>query len=158
MSMLLNHTIEKVGPFTQPVPVKGRVPCRQQRSSKIALLRSAAFCNACHDVRVPLAGPGDLQHAENDINTGGENVTYFRLENLSSEWQLGAYNSTENPFGKVVRCQDCHMSQFPYAGDSTYQVGDMNMTSPTPAIFFQNYAAVPGVSTDGNYPLYKRMS
>ena len=98
-----------------------------------------------------------LQHYEHDINPGGQNVTYFRLENLSSEWQTGAYNSTtENPFGQVVRCQDCHMSQFPYAGNSTYQAGDMTVTSPTPAIFFQNYAAVPGVSTDGNYPLYKR--
>ena len=67
----------------------------------------------------------------------GKSVTYYRLENLSSEWQLGAYNSTNNPFGKVVRCQDCHMSTFPYAGNSNYEVGDLKITSPTPAIFFR---------------------
>ena len=48
------------------------------------------------------------------------------------------------------------MSKFPYAGNSTYQVGDLSVTSPTPAIFFQNYAAVPGVSTENNFPLQKR--
>jgi hypothetical protein len=159
MSLLLNHSVEKVGPFSFPVLPKGAFHVASNDQSKISLLRSAALCNSCHDVRVPLGmqGPGDLQHLENDVHAGGENVTYFRLENLSTEWQTGAYNSTtENPFGQVVRCQDCHMSQFPYAGDSTYQAGDMTVTSPTPAVFFQNYAAVPGVSTDGNYPLYKR--
>ena len=159
VSLLLNHSIEKVGPFGFPVLPKGAFHVASNDQAKIVLLRSAALCNSCHDVRVPLGneGPGDLQHHEHDMNPGGQNVTYFRLENLSTEWQTGAYNSTtENPFGQVVRCQDCHMSQFPYAGDSTYQVGDMTVTSPTPAIFFQNYAAVPGVSTDGNYPLYKR--
>jgi len=48
------------------------------------------------------------------------------------------------------------MSLFPFAGASTYQVGDMQITSPTPAIYAQNYAAVPGVSTEQNYPLSKR--
>jgi hypothetical protein len=48
------------------------------------------------------------------------------------------------------------MSTFPYGGTSTYQVGDMNITSPTPAIFFNNYAAVPGVSTAENQPLQIR--
>jgi hypothetical protein len=159
ISLLLNHSMEKVGPFTFPVMPKGGFHVASNDPAKMTLLRSAAFCNSCHDVRVPLGdvGPGDLQHYEHDINPGGENVTYFRLENLSSEWQTGPYNSTTaNPFGQVVRCQDCHMSQFPYAGDSTYQAGDMTVTSPTPAIFFENYAAVPGVSTDDNYPLYKR--
>jgi len=159
MSLSLNHSLEKVGPFSFPVLPKGGFHVASNDQAKISLLRSAALCNSCHDVRVPLGneGPGDLQHYEHDMNPGGQNVTYFRLENLSTEWQTGAYNSTtENPFGQVVRCQDCHMSQFPYAGDSTYQVGDMTVTSPTPAVFFTNYAAVPGVSTDGNYPLYKR--
>ena len=45
------------------------------------------------------------------------------------------------------------MSKFPYAGNSTYQVGDLTVTSPTPAIFFTNYAAVPGVSTQDNFPV-----
>lgn len=155
-SNIFNHTIEKVGPFTQPVQVKNNFHVSSNDPAKISYLRSPAFCAACHDVRVPVAAPGDLQHLEYDINTGNDSVTYFRLENLNTEFQLGAYNSTNNPFGKVVRCQDCHMSKFPYAGNSTYQVGDLSVTSPTPAIFFQNYAAVPGVSTNNNFPLQMR--
>ncbi len=93
---------------------------------------------------------------EHNINPGGEKVSYFRLENLSTEWQIGPYNSTNNPFGKVVRCQDCHMSLFPYAGTTTYQVGDMTVTSPTPGVFATDYAAVPGVSTDQGAPLQQR--
>jgi hypothetical protein len=151
-----NHTIEKVGPFSQPVAVKGNFHVSSDDTSKIAFLRSPAFCNGCHDVRVPAAKPGDYQHFEYDVNTGNESVTYFRLENLSSEFQLGAYNSANNPFGKVIRCQDCHMSMFPYAGNSTYQIGDLNITSPTPALFFTNYAALPGVATDDGFPLQQR--
>jgi hypothetical protein len=156
MSLLLNETIEKVGPFPFPVAVKNDFHIASNDQSKISLLKSGAFCNSCHDVRVPLAAPGDVQHFENNINPGGSAVTYFRLENLSSEWQVGPYNSTANPFKKVTVCQDCHMSQFPFAGSSTYQVGDMQVTSPTPAVYAQNYAAVPGISTDQNYPLPKR--
>ena len=155
-SIDFNHTIEKVGPFSRPVQVKGNFHVSSNDSSKIAFLKSGAFCNACHDVRVPVAAPGDFQHLEYDVNTGNNSVTYYRLENLSSEWQLGAYNSTSNPFGKVIRCQDCHMSMFPYGGNSSYQVGDLNITSPTPATFSSNYAAVPGVSTEHNFPLQKR--
>ena len=151
-----NHTIEKVGPFARVVAPKDNFHIGSDNADKIAFLRSPAFCNACHDVRVPAANPGDLQHAEYDVNPGGEHVTYYRLENLSSEFQLGAYNSTNNPFGKVIRCQDCHMSTFPYGGNSNYQIGDLSITSPTPAIFFNNYAAVPGVSTDNNFPLQMR--
>jgi hypothetical protein len=156
MSLLLNETIEKVGPFPFPVAVKNSFHVSSNDQSKISLLKSAAFCNSCHDVRVPVAGPGDVQHLESNVNPGGSGVTYFRLENLSTEWQVGAYNSTANPFGRVTVCQDCHMSQFPFGGTSTYQVGDMQITSPTPAVYAQNYAAVPGVSTDQNYPLPKR--
>lgn len=155
-SIDFNHTIEKVGPFLQPVEPKNQFHTSSNDPNKIAFLRSPAFCNACHDVRVPLAAPGDFQHLEYDLNTGNESVVYFRLENLSTEFQVGAYNSTNNPFGKVIRCQDCHMSAFPYAGTSTYKVGDMTVTSPTPAIFFNNFAAVPGVSTADNFPLQQR--
>jgi len=155
-SILYNETIEKVGPFTQPVGVKGNFHVSSDDPNKIAFLKSGAFCNACHDVRVPAAAPGDLQNLEYDINTGGSAVTYYRLENLSSEWQLSAYNSTNNPFGKVIVCQDCHMSKFPYAGTSNYQVGDLAVTSPTPAVYFQNYAADPAVATDNGFPLQQR--
>lgn len=48
------------------------------------------------------------------------------------------------------------MSLFPYAGTTTYQVGDMTVTSPTPAVFATDYAAVPGVATDQNAPLQLR--
>ena len=158
MSLLLNSTIEKVGPFPFAVMPKGNFHVASMNQDKIALLRSSNFCNACHDVRVPLGGtgPGDLQAEEHDINPGGDAVKYFRLENLSTECQTGAYNSTNNPFGQVVRCQDCHMSLFPFGGNSTYQVGGMNVTSPTPGVFAQGYAAEPGVSTDGDFPLMKR--
>ncbi len=155
MSLLLNETIEKVGPFPFPVAVKNDFHVASNDQSKIALLKSGAFCNSCHDVRVPVAAPGDVQNFENNINPGGSAVTYFRLENLSTEWQVGPYNSTANPFGKVTVCQDCHMSQFPFTASSTYQAGDMQVTSPTPAVYAQNYAAVPGISTDQNYPLSK---
>jgi hypothetical protein len=155
MSLLINESIEKVGPFPFPVAVKNNFHVSSNDPAKISMLTSGAFCNACHDVRIPLAadGPGDLQHLEYNINPGAQNTTYYRLENLSTEWQIGAYNSTNNPFGKVITCQGCHMSMFPFAGNSTYTVGDLKITSPTPSVFAQNFAAVPGVSTDMNFPL-----
>ena len=157
-SLGFNHTIEKVGPFSFAVMPKGGFHVASTDPDKMALLQSSAFCNGCHDVRVPLGdvGPGNLQAEEHDMNPGGAPITYFRLENLSSEWQTGLYNSTGNPFGQIVRCQDCHMSLFPFGGNSSYTVGDMQVTSPTPGIFAQDYAAVPGVSTDQNYPLMLR--
>lgn len=48
------------------------------------------------------------------------------------------------------------MSLFPYAGNTSYEVGDLSVTSPTPGVFPTDYAAVPGLSTDQNYPLQKR--
>lgn len=163
-SLIVNSSIEKVGPFTQPVNVKNQFHVSSNDPDKIAFIKSSAFCNACHDVRLPGGGPGDLQNYEFNVNS--PTLPFFRLENLSTEWQTGLYNSTSNPFGKVVVCQDCHMSLFPYAPTSTYTVNgsgttgtgniSINVTSVTPGIFAQNYAAVPGVSTDENYPLQKR--
>ena len=155
MGMLLNESIEKVGPFANAVNVKNQFHVASKNQAKIDYLKSGAFCNACHDVRLPGGGPGDVQHYE--YNTNSPNVLFLRLENLSTEWQLGGYNSTSNPFGKVTTCQDCHMSLFPFAGTSSYTVGTINVTSATPAIFAQNFAAVPGISTDDNYPLDKRV-
>ena len=153
-SLIINSSIEKVGPFPFPVNVKNQFHVSSNDQSKISLIKSSAFCNSCHDVRLPGGGPGDLQH--NEVNANAPSLPYFRLENLSTEWQTGAYNSTNNPFGKVTTCQDCHMSLFPYGGTSTYTVGPVQVTSATPAVYAQNYAAVPGVSTDENYPLPKR--
>ena len=103
---------------------------------------------------MPGGGPGDLASVEYNIHA--PSVADLRLENLSTEWQTGLYNSTSNPFGKVIVCQDCHMSLFPFGGTSSYTVGGVNITSGTPAVYAQNYAAVPAISTDGNYPLDKR--
>jgi hypothetical protein len=153
MSLKLAESVEKIGPFLQPVAVKGNFHVSSNDQTKIDFLRSSALCNACHDVRVP---NNNLTAEEHNTNPGGETVKYYRLENLSTEWQTGLYNSTNNPFGKVIRCQDCHMSLYPFGGNSTYKVGDLNITSPTPAVFASNYAAVPGVATDNNAPLSKR--
>jgi len=149
-SLLFNQSDVKVGPFQFPVAVKGGFHVASNNQSLVAFLTAGAFCNTCHDVRVPNR---NLTAEEHNINQGGQNVSYFRLENLSTEWQIGPYNSTSNPFSQVVRCQDCHMSLFPYAGTSTYQVGDMTVTSPTPGVFATDYAAVPGVATDQDAPL-----
>ena len=48
------------------------------------------------------------------------------------------------------------MSLFPYAGTTSYQAGDLSVTSPTPGVFPVDYAAVPGVATENNAPLQKR--
>jgi len=152
-SLLFNQSEAKVGPFPFPVAVKNKIHVASNDQSLIGLLRAGAFCNTCHDVRVPNR---NLTAEEHNMNPSGQNVSYFRLENLSTEWQIGPYNSTNNPFGTVVRCQDCHMSLFPYAGATTYQVGDMTITSPTPGVFATDYAAVPGISTDQNAPLQLR--
>lgn len=152
-SLLLSQTILKTGPFADPVAVKNNFHVANRNTSQIAFLTNGSFCNTCHDVRVPNR---NLTAEEHNMNPGGQNVSYFRLENLSTEWQIGPYNGTNNPFNKLVRCQDCHMSLFPYAGTSTYQVGDMTVTSPTPGVFATDYAAVPGVATADNAPLQER--
>src|SRR5580692_6820162 len=152
-SLLLNQTILKTGPFSDPVAVKNNFHVANRNPSDIAFLTNGSFCNTCHDVRVPNR---NLTAEEHNMNPGGQNVSYFRLENLSTEWQIGPYNGTNNPFVHLVRFQDCHMSTFPFGGNSTYQVGNLTITSPTPGNFYQDYAAVPGISTDDNYPLQTR--
>jgi hypothetical protein len=145
MSMLLNETVEKVGQFSFAVLPAGLFHVASTDPNKINYLNNSAFCNACHDVRVPRPLPGDLQHQEFDINPGGNTVSYFRLENLSTEWQTGPFATANNPFGKVTICHDCHTSLFPYNAASTYTVGDMKVTVSTPGIFPVNFAAVPQV-------------
>ncbi len=70
-------------------------------------MRSPEFCGGCHDVRFN----GD------DAVTG---EPFLRLENLFSEWREGPYATTANPHGRVVSCQDCHMSAYPYEPPGTY--------------------------------------
>ncbi len=155
-SFELLPSISKVGPFLFPAPVKNNFHVASRDPVRIAYLRSSEFCGGCHDVRVPGDGSGSLTHQEISRNPESRSVSLFRLENLNTEWMTGPYNSTQNPFGKIVRCQDCHMSLFPYSGESTYQVGEIEVTSPTPGHFPLDFAAVPGISTDLDYPLQKR--
>jgi hypothetical protein len=68
---------------------------------------SSQFCGACHDVRVPKA----------DLVTG---EPFQRFENLFTEWREGPYATTQNPYGEVVSCQDCHMSLFPLTEPGVY--------------------------------------
>jgi hypothetical protein len=94
-----SHT--KLGPIEDPIasPFHAAAPS--------AYLRSAEFCGSCHDVRLP--GPDAVS---------GEPL--LRLENLFTEWQQGPYATVLNPHGRVVTCQDCHMSAYPYAPPGTY--------------------------------------
>ena len=153
-SIKLLPSLSKVGPFRFAAPAKDTFHVSSQDPERIAYLRSSDFCGGCHDVRVP--GGGSLTHKEVNRNPPSEGVNLYRLENLNTEWLTGPYNGTGNPFGRVVRCQDCHMSQFPYGGDSTYDVGGLKITSPTPGVFATDFTAVPGISTDLNFPLQKR--
>jgi hypothetical protein len=145
MGMLLTNSIEKVGQFPMPLAVSGAFHVASTNPAKVNYINNSAFCNACHDVRIPRSLPGDLQHKEANINPGGSAVSYFRLENLGTEWQTSAFSGTNNPFGKVTICQDCHTSLFPYNSNSTYQVGDMTVTVATPGVFPSNFAVQPDV-------------
>jgi len=52
-SLLLNQSNVKVGPFAFPVAVKNHFHVVSNDPNLIGFLRAGAFCNACHDVRVP---------------------------------------------------------------------------------------------------------
>lgn len=149
----------KVGPFLAAMPVRGKFHTPSFDLGKINYLRSSNFCGACHDVRIPnpdVVAPDLLTHTQTEANPQG--VGHYRLENLSTEHFIGPYNSTDNPFGKVIRCQDCHMSLFPYAGETSYTVQDsarnrtFQVTSPIPAIFPTNTAAVANAAEPGYIP------
>ena len=150
MGMLLNLTKEKVGQFPFAVAVNENFHVASNDPKKINFLNNSAFCNSCHDVRIPRGLPGDVQHKEIDINPGGGNVSYYRLENLSTEWQTSAFSGTDNPFGKVTICHDCHTSLFPYNANTTYTVGDMNVTVAAPGVFAMNFAAAQGTTSCAN--------
>lgn len=155
----------KAGPFKNAFPPFGRFHMSTNLEERINYIRSPMLCNACHDVRLPF---GNI--VAQDDTSHPSTVPHYRLENLSTEWTIGPYNNAaQNPFNQSVRCQDCHMSLYPYAGDSSYSVTDpvtgeqIQITSPTPAIFPINFAAegVRGIQngdygTDGNVPLPRR--
>ena len=148
----------KIGPFTNPVPIKDGFHFGSSNQDNIDYIRSNTFCNSCHDVRVPAqnaVAPELNSAAVNPSLPHTTGVGHYRLENLGTEHVVGRYNSTDNPFGEAVRCQDCHMSLFPYGGDSTYTVRDeardrdLTITSPTPAVFPMNTTASPDATEPG---------
>ncbi len=100
-SVLFGPSETKVGPIADPVA------SGYHASAETDYINTSDFCGACHDVRLPFA----------DVVTG---EPFQRLENLFTEWQTGPYNSTDNPYGRVVRCQDCHMSLYPLAEPGTF--------------------------------------
>jgi hypothetical protein len=156
MSMLLNNTIEKAAQFTGAMAVSGAFHVASNDPNKINYINNSAFCNACHDVRVPRPLPGDVQHQEYDVNPGGSSVSYFRLENLGTEWQTSAFSTPNNPYGKITICQDCHTSLFPYNQNVTYQIGDMTVTNALPGVFPTNFAVQPSnpftcLDNNGNF-------
>lgn len=136
----------KVGPFDDAVVVGPLESAGESRAfhfnsrkpAEIAYIRSSEFCISCHDVRIPAPS----------LFAPEGTPEYFRLENLGTEWATQAYAGNDNPFGAIVRCQDCHMSMYPYGGDSTYTIADpadptvqYTITSPTPSVFPTNKAA-----------------
>lgn len=157
----LEFTRIKVGPFANPLPV-GPLPDGSDEAQnfhsasgdpeRINYLRSALFCISCHDVRVP--SPNLLVPEGNASTVEDSTVSYFRLENLGTEWATQAYAFADrNPFNQQVRCQDCHMSLYPFADAATYTVHDLesgidfSVTSPRPAVFPVNKAAVSADAT-----------
>ncbi len=171
----------KTGPFPNPVPVRDTFHTASSNQANINYIRSSEFCDSCHDVRPPnpnAVAPDDLTHTTTTANTRG--VGHYRLENLSTEHFIGPYNcripdpdgggpgpcinASDNPFGQRIRCQDCHMSLFPYAGESTYTVRDMTntrdvqITSPTPAVFPINTAASENATEPGFTPPVRQVT
>ncbi|MEZ4317176.1 MAG: multiheme c-type cytochrome [Myxococcota bacterium] len=111
MALFYAPTRVKVGPLERPAPN----PYHPSASS--AYLQQSAFCGACHDVRLPVP----------DVLTG---EPFQRLENLYSEWLAGPYNGSDNPLGRPVSCQDCHMSLYPVEPPGTYATTAVSRTSP----------------------------
>ena len=57
-SMIVNSSIEKVGPFTFPVGVKNQFHVCEQRSVEDLVSAQRRFCNSCHDVACARRGTG----------------------------------------------------------------------------------------------------
>lgn len=183
IGMKFDLSTAKVGPFFQAQQVKDNFHQSSSDSAKVNYIRSSDFCNSCHDVRIPTrdfltreVDPGSAEvrwvpGRSGFLNQESDVADMFRLENLSTEHRIGPYNSKKNPFGHVVRCQDCHMSLFPNTTEITYTVRDrvnnrdLVITSPRPADGLGsgegmpvNFAAdpTPGVSTPDGINLNKR--
>ncbi len=149
-------TATKVGPFLGAFPVKDDFHASSFDRGKIDYLRSNAFCISCHDVRVPnLNAVIDELNITTIRSDNPQGVPHYRLENLGTEHVIGPYNTPDNPFGEAIRCQDCHMSLFPYGGETTYTVHDadrnrdLELTSPTPAVFPMNLVSLQSGTVPG---------
>lgn len=94
MSLRFAPTDTKYGPFP------GAEANTYHEARPSGFLRSAEFCGSCHDVRIPVRDPITDE-------------PFQRLENLFTEWRSGPYATDNNPYGRVVTCQDCHMSLYP---------------------------------------------
>ena len=113
VSLLFGPSDTKFGPLTGPVANT------YHASTQSDYLQTPEFCGACHDVRIPVPDP-----------VTGE--PFQRLENLFTEWQEGPYNSTDNPYGRVVRCQDCHMSMYPQTEPGVFPTAQVATTDGSP--------------------------
>jgi hypothetical protein len=100
-SFELTPGVPKQGPIHDPTP-NG-----YHEMEPNPYLSSASFCGSCHDVRL----------SQPDAVTG---EPFTRLENAFSEWQRGPYATSDNPYGQVITCQDCHMSAYPYQPPGSY--------------------------------------
>lgn len=101
---------------------------REESLDERPYLRTAQFCAACHDVRLPIDNPNTPAVELEPIHE----EPFIRLENLFTEWFTSPLNLhpsrdvRDNPYldenGKPKRvvCQDCHMSLFPFAPPGTF--------------------------------------
>jgi hypothetical protein len=104
---IANTSLEFEPSDTKNGPIVDPVESEYHGFTDSDFLRSPNFCGGCHDVRIPVP----------DVITG---EPFQRLENLFTEWEQGPYNSTDNPYGKIIRCQDCHMSLYPQEPPGTF--------------------------------------
>ena len=107
------------------------------------------------------------------------NTGYRRVENLFTEWQISVYNrpdltfcegdsfkacttdadcgadgpcDVESPFGRVVTCQDCHMSNFP----NVPLIQEDGTVTPANDLYPEDLVALEGSQTDPSIPLPRR--
>ncbi|MEZ4469582.1 MAG: multiheme c-type cytochrome [bacterium] len=125
--------VEKQGPF-------GAAAANAfHTSARAGHITQAAFCGACHDVRLPRP----------DVETGADEA---RLEDLFSEWKASPWADADHPRnplrgqpgiagvhdgqearGEVVTCQDCHMSLYPARGFADFVSLDADFRGVDPA-------------------------
>lgn len=101
LSLLFGPSLVKKG------PIGDAQAGMAHKTKESSYLSSSEFCGACHDVRLP----------KPDLRTG---EPFQRFENLFTEWAGSAYAFNVNKYGRVVSCQDCHMSLYPMTEPGIY--------------------------------------